>query len=40
MKLTWLVGEEIWSVHTDSSQAFNTIAQYDSKTMVRISEAV
>ena len=40
MKSTWSVGEEIWPVHTDSHQAFNTIAQYDSKIMVRISEAV
>ncbi len=41
MKLTWSVGgEEILPVNTDLNQAFNTIAQHDSKIMVRISEAV
>lgn len=34
------MGGHSWPANTDLDQAFNMIAQYDSKTMVRISEAV
>ena len=40
MKLIWLVGGGNWLANIDLNQAFNTIAQIDSKTTVRISEAV
>ena len=40
MKLIWLVGGGNWLGNIDLNQAFNTIAQIDSKTTVRISEAV
>ena len=40
MKSIWLVGGSNWLANIDLNQAFNTIAQIDSKTMVKISGAV